>query len=181
LEEAEKKAQKLEQVNYPERDLTINYNDKNAFRMSDRNCHIQFFLDSDTLTIEHFICEGKENEKNKGKALLLDVLEVLKDNRKLNFDYVELTAASLNPAKLRKGKTIEDLKTTYMNMGFGSPEADGKQRGLRSNIVDKLETYVRPGKGGSKKRKSKKRRKSIKKNYLKRRRNTRRKSIRKRK
>jgi len=181
LAEAAKKAQKLEQVDYPERDLTINYNDKNAFRISDRNCHIQFFLDSNTLTIEHFICEGKENEKNKGKALLLDVMEVLKNERKLKFDNVELGAESLDPTKLREGKTLQDLIKNYQKMGFGPPERDGKQRGTASHILATLNYYVRAGKGGSNKTKrrqqSKKRRKSIKKNYLKRRR----KSIRKRK
>ena len=182
LEEEAKKAQKLDQVDYPERDLTINYNDGNAFRMSEHDCHIQFSLDSGTLTILHFICEGKENERNKGKALLLDVLEVLKDKRKLKFDYVELTAASLAPIKLREGKTIEDLIKTYRKMGFGPPEgADGKQTGTTNDLISTLTDYVRPDKGGFKKRKSKKRRKSIKKNYLKRRINTRRKSIRKRK
>jgi hypothetical protein len=76
-----------EEVNYPEKNLGINFNDGNAHRLTDPTCFIQFTVSNRILRIQHFICPGG------GKELLLDLITVLSDL----FDNIELTAADLDP------------------------------------------------------------------------------------
>jgi hypothetical protein len=167
------------------------------YDVRDPDCFIQYNFDETGLTIELFICEGKD-----GRELIYNLITNLKKKNK-NADFsVKLIAASLNPKRLPKGKTMsdminegnaieidgeikltdeyltkrkEDLKTYYKSIGFLENENDE----FIAETSDEIETATfQPHYGGS--RKTKRRRQKKQKTKRRRNKKTKRKTKRRR-
>lgn len=157
----EKRLRKSDLVTYNKYNLIIDYDVKNAQRLTNPDCYINYNLDNpNILYISHIMCL-EEGKKGQGKLLLLDVIKVLKEERKLGFNIIQLMpVANLDPTK--STKTFADLVTNYKSMNFGDVNADGIQSGNVEDIKSRLEAFKQSQNlGGSKRQKKTKKRKRM--------------------